>query len=128
MRTLPTPGPPDYDRLAAVYDRRWARYIRATTRATWPPGPAPGRQLLDLGCGTGALLRELVLESARAAALRCRSVARHARLRPGESSSGGPLALGDVGALPYPSARSTSSSRSAPFTRDRQARKSAPSR
>lgn len=54
-----------FDRLAAAYDRRWARYIAATTREALDRlALAPGERLLDLGCGTGALLRELAIRGA----------------------------------------------------------------
>jgi ubiquinone/menaquinone biosynthesis C-methylase UbiE len=48
-----------YARLAAEYDSRWSRYVQATTDATIQRLPdAPGR-VLDIGCGTGALLSRL---------------------------------------------------------------------
>jgi ubiquinone/menaquinone biosynthesis C-methylase UbiE len=54
-----------FDRLAAAYDRRWARYTAATTRETLVRlALQPGERLLDLGCGTGALLRELAVRGA----------------------------------------------------------------
>jgi len=93
-----------YDRLATVYDRRWARYIRATTRATLARlALRPGERLLDLGCGTGALLRELVLD--RAAPQLCGVDLSLAMLACARASlpPAVPLALGDAGALPYPS-------------------------
>ena len=51
----------EYDALASVYDRRWGRYIEASTAATLRRIPLDaGDRLLDIGCGTGLLLGRLV--------------------------------------------------------------------
>jgi ubiquinone/menaquinone biosynthesis C-methylase UbiE len=93
-----------FDRLAAAYDRRWARYTAATTRETLARlALRPGERLLDLGCGTGALLWELAIRGAdrltgvdlspSMIALAC------ARLPPAVR-----LAVADAGSLPFPAA------------------------
>lgn len=48
----------EYGRHAPHYDRRWAFYVDATTQATLKRlGAHPGDRVLDVGCGTGALLK-----------------------------------------------------------------------
>lgn len=51
---------PAYDRLAPQYDVRWHRYLEETLDRTlqYLEGPAL-HQLLEVGCGTGELLRRL---------------------------------------------------------------------
>jgi ubiquinone/menaquinone biosynthesis C-methylase UbiE len=49
-----------YDRLARQYDTRWAEYIGSSLRHTLGRlSIAPGERLLDVGCGTGALQKQL---------------------------------------------------------------------
>ena len=48
-----------YAKLAADYDSRWSYYVRATTDATMQRLPNTLGDILDIGCGTGALLSRL---------------------------------------------------------------------
>jgi SAM-dependent methyltransferase len=50
----------EYARAAQRYDEEWAFYLEATTRETLKRMPmAPAARVLDVGCGTGELLRRL---------------------------------------------------------------------
>ena len=49
-----------YDALAVDYDRRWPRYLEATTHETFRRIDATGAlAALDVGCGTGLLLERM---------------------------------------------------------------------
>jgi ubiquinone/menaquinone biosynthesis C-methylase UbiE len=56
----------EYDRAAAAYDRRWARYNQASLdiMPVWLMGHDLGR-VVDVGCGTGNVLRHLVISKFR---------------------------------------------------------------
>jgi SAM-dependent methyltransferase len=50
----------EYDQLAEAYDMEWADYLRRTTEPLMRLlDPRPRSRLLDVGCGTGALLRQI---------------------------------------------------------------------
>jgi len=67
MRNASQPKEPDpviteYSRLAPEYDKKWAFYIEATTRETMRRlSIRPRDRILDVGCGTGALLQQLCI-------------------------------------------------------------------
>jgi ubiquinone/menaquinone biosynthesis C-methylase UbiE len=50
----------EYAKAAQSYDEKWAFYVEATTRETLRRMPmTPRSRVLDVGCGTGELLRRL---------------------------------------------------------------------
>lgn len=95
----------EYDKLAPRYDRRWRHYIERSveeTIARIPPLP-PAASVLDAGCGTGALLREL---ARRDADLRLTGLDLSAAMTAAGSEAAPHLnfVVGDTEALPFPSA------------------------
>jgi ubiquinone/menaquinone biosynthesis C-methylase UbiE len=93
-----------YDRLARRYETRWRHYVRASVRETVARlSLRPGIRVLDLGCGTGLLLREIetTVRSAFAAGLDVsREMLTVAR---GVSPSNVAFVRGDVHHLPWSS-------------------------
>ncbi|AFZ01565.1 class I SAM-dependent methyltransferase [Calothrix sp. PCC 6303] len=61
MMTELDPVQQEYSRIAHKYDRRWSFYIEATIQATLSRLDIhSGDRILDLGCGTGTLIQNLL--------------------------------------------------------------------
>lgn len=103
---VPHDVPDEYARGAAAFDRRWARYNRASLALLrpWVAGQALGR-VLDVGCGTGNLLPLLADAGARVDAYAgidpAPDMLRVARGKAGGSASPTALAAATAEALPF---------------------------
>ena len=94
-----------FDRLAATYDRRWAHYTAVTTRETLARlALRPGERLLDVGCGTGALLRELAARGAPARLSGIDLSPAMVALARARLPAAVRLAVADAATLPFPAA------------------------
>ena len=51
-----------YAKLALKYDSRWSHYVQATTDATRARLQHADGDVLDVGCGTGAMLSRLLID------------------------------------------------------------------
>lgn len=93
----------EYSRLALRYDRRWSFYVAASTRETLARFTVgAGERVLDVGCGTGAMLERLSAREPAARLCGIDPVAEMlavARRRLGERAE---LKSGWAEAIPYP--------------------------
>ena len=95
----------EYARLASQYDRRWSFYIDATLQATIERLEIqPKQQILDLGCGTGTLLRSLLHLTPDATYTGLDSSAEMLNLAQQKLPEFVELHLGNVEHLPFPDA------------------------
>jgi SAM-dependent methyltransferase len=96
----------EYERLAEAYDRRWAAYVERSLAIVrpWLEGAALGR-VLDLGCGTGALVPRLGRWKAEVSAYvgldPSAAMLRLARANEGDASWPVAFAAGAAEALPF---------------------------
>lgn len=91
----------EYAALASSYEDRWARYVEATTDRTLRHLAArPGEVLLDLGSGTGALLRRVLASTPGIAALGVDVSLAMLRAARSRLPPGVPLLHADAGGLP----------------------------
>jgi len=100
----PDPVRAQYRRLARVYDSRWAHYIESTVSETLRRMDfARGQCVLDVGCGTGVLLKEIL---GIAPGLRVTGVdltPAMLKVAAGRLPSGTPLVAADAARLPFKS-------------------------
>lgn len=92
----------EYARLAPDYDRRWAGYVAASVRATLARlAPRPGERVLDVGCGTGALLAAIRDAAPGATALGVDLAPEMLAAARATLGPGAPLAAADAARLPF---------------------------
>jgi ubiquinone/menaquinone biosynthesis C-methylase UbiE len=91
-----------YDGLAHEYERRWHRYLAGSLGATAEAlGPLAGRRVLDVGCGTGWLLRDLLGSDADGWGAGVDPSAEMVRLAAAGAGHHAAFALADAGSLPF---------------------------
>lgn len=95
----------EYAKAAQRYDEKWAFYVEATTRETLRRMPmTPTARVLDVGCGTGELLRRLRARYPRASLAGLDPVAEMLSVARGKLSGNEDLQIGYADALPWPAA------------------------
>jgi ubiquinone/menaquinone biosynthesis C-methylase UbiE len=94
----------EYARAAERYDEKWAFYVEATTRETLRRMPmTPRARVLDVGCGTGELLRRLRAKYPEAALAGLDPVAEMLAVAGHKLSGTEDLRIGYADSLPWPS-------------------------
>lgn len=94
----------EYTRAASAYEERWLRYVRETAHRTLAHlAPRPGARVLDVGCGTGFLLRGLEARAPAARGFGADLVPAMLRAAQRHGTQAG-LAAADAAALPFATA------------------------
>ena len=92
----------EYDRRSASYDRRWRHYVEPSTQATLQFLQITDDQnILDLGCGTGALLEKLVERSSSARVIGLDLSSKMLEVARNRLQGKATLIRGDVSHLPF---------------------------
>jgi ubiquinone/menaquinone biosynthesis C-methylase UbiE len=93
----------EYGRLAPRYEERWAVYVRRTTERTLAQlAPRPGERILDVGCGTGALIRAVLRAQPRAHVMGVDLSPAMLEIARSGSGSLAALVVADAASLPLP--------------------------
>jgi ubiquinone/menaquinone biosynthesis C-methylase UbiE len=94
----------EYAKAAEQYDRKWAFYVEATTRETLKRMPmTASSRVLDVGCGTGELLRRLRAKYPEAALAGLDPVAEMLAVARDKLSGREDLRIGYADSLPWSS-------------------------
>jgi ubiquinone/menaquinone biosynthesis C-methylase UbiE len=92
----------EYAKAAESYDEKWAFYVEATTRETLRRLPmTPAARVLDVGCGTGELLRRLRAKYPNAALAGLDPVAEMLAVARGKLNGTEDLRIGYANSLPW---------------------------